>query len=351
MIQAAAGLLACVLASAAAAGRDDRVELVARPSAGAHRVHAIVLEHDLVTLRMSTRVAGIEQSRQDGVDVKSSWSARIREETREVEDGRPTSLRRVYEDARLQADLTLRAGSATPRIDTLEAASPLSGCSVLFTWAPARGDYGRLYDQRESSDEFLPRLAARSDLADLLPGRAVAVGESWAVAPEHLGAALTHGGEIPLRFTKGADNAFVRSLALGIGGLLDPVFDGPVGGDVRATLRAVDDGPEGRRARIDLEVDLRVDRDQTALVRRRSGWDGDAGTQVQSSRLAWSLKGRGELVWSLAGARAISLTLTGAEEVGSRAVLTRSEGEIVHEIQLSGGLKHSVRIDDVPARR
>jgi hypothetical protein len=82
---------------------------------------------------------------------------RTLDEYRRVGDGRPLLLRRTFE----------------------EAPSPFAGTSVVFTWVPEEGAYGKYYDAREASESALRDLTEDLDLRALLPASAVAVGDTW----------------------------------------------------------------------------------------------------------------------------------------------------------------------------
>ena len=82
---------------------------------------------------------------------------RTLDEYQKVGDGRPLLLRRKFE----------------------EASSPFVGTSVVFTWVPEEGAYGKYYDARESSESALRDLTEDLDLRSLLPASAVAVGDTW----------------------------------------------------------------------------------------------------------------------------------------------------------------------------
>ena len=82
---------------------------------------------------------------------------RTLDEYRKVGDGRPLLLRRTFE----------------------EAPGPFAGTSVVFTWVPEEGAYGKYYDARESVESALRDLAEDLDLRSFLPARAVALGDRW----------------------------------------------------------------------------------------------------------------------------------------------------------------------------
>jgi len=118
--------------------------------------------------KVELRFAPAEGSRVRRTIESGTLVLRTLDEYLEVGNGRPLRLRRVFE----------RSGN------------PLEGTSVVFTWVPEEGAYGKYYDAREGPESALRELAEDLDLRALLPASAVAVGEHWQVSGETLGDVL-----------------------------------------------------------------------------------------------------------------------------------------------------------------
>jgi hypothetical protein len=323
------------------------VRLARVPRAGERLVHAFVLEHTLVAQRMTTRVGDVRQNSQDGIEISGRYALRFADELREVEGARAALFRRVLESAALKVEMKLQAQNAAPRTLTLDGTSPLVNAGVVFRRIAGEDAWGRIYDAQEVSEEFLPRLDPDLDLTAFLPPDPVAVGAAWSVPPERLGSVFAYGGLVPLRFGKNDDALLVRTAAVGLGGPLAEVFGGSITGQVEAKLRDV----EGPLARIALELDVRAERDQTALHRAKlSPAERLDGVEMQSARLTWSFRGTGLLTWNVAEGRCGSLSLTGAETVALATDMTRPDGPVGSELELSGGLKLSIDVSAAAKR-
>ncbi len=324
------------------------VRLARAPRVGERLAYAFVLDHALVAQRLVTRIGDVRQSSQDGIELSGRLALRFADEVREVSGGRAVVFRRVLEDAKLHVDMKIQAQGAAPRALTLDGTSPLSQVGVVFRWFPAAGTWGRIYDAQEVSEEFLPRLEPELDLSLFLPPEPVALGAVWTVSPDRLDRVFAYGGLVPLRFGKGDDAVLVRTAALGLGGPLVEVFGGQTTGTVEARLESL----EGSVARIALALDVRAERDQTALHRAKlSPGDRMDGIEIQGARLTWSFRGTGELTWNVAEGRAQSLSLTGSETVALATDMTRPEGPSGSELELSGGLKLAIDVSVLPAKR
>lgn len=330
------------VAQTALAAQTVPAELVAlrrKPVAGERIVSAFVLDHTLVAQRMSTRNGADEQLSQDQIEIGGRTTMRFADEIREVDGARATLLRRVVEDASVHVDMRLQTPGAKPRTLVLDGGSPLAKAGVLHRFVPARGEYGKLYDGIETSEEFLPRLSTEIDLASLLPAAPVTVGARWSIEPTRLADVFSFGGLVPIRFAKGADPLLVRTAALGVGGPLYEVF----GGETTGTVDAEFVGVEGGVARIALKVDVRAVKDQTALNQEKLTppelYD---GLVVQSGKVEWKFRGEGELRWNVAAGRAEGLALAGAEEVRLTLALQGPNGVTGSDLALAGGLKVSI---------
>ena len=128
-------LLLCALAGC---GTSDKVELRFAPAEGSRVRRTIEVDHLVL---------------------------RTLDQYLKVGDGRPLLLRRQFEEIRMDD----------------QQVSQLSGTSVVFTWVPEEGTYGKYYDARESSESTLRDLPEDLDLRALLPASPVAVGDSWSM--------------------------------------------------------------------------------------------------------------------------------------------------------------------------
>ncbi len=337
----AALLCASLSAAPASAYVGESVALRSTPKPDQRITHAFVLEHTLVVQRLATRVGSDVQISQDQLEFGGRTSLRFVDRVREVAGGRPTLFSRLLEGADVHVDMRLQPTTGPARPLALEGTSPLKGASVLFRYLPESRTYGRMYDDLETSEEFLPRISVAIDLSCFLPDAPVEVGSSWKIAPGRIEDVFAYGGLVPIRFAQGADPQLVRTVALGVAGPLDPVFGGTTTGTCDATLTAV----EGGIARVALKLDLRSAKDQTAfsqeILTPPERYD---GVRVEKSTIAWGFRGAGELRWDVAAGRAVSLALAGAEDVRVTLDLDGPGGAGGSDLTLAGGMKLAVDV-------
>jgi hypothetical protein len=338
---------ACALTLGAALSAQVRAEEPAPrslrliPVQGTRIARAFTLEHDLVLERMAFVAQGTEQVSLIQLAVRSTFETRVKDQLRSVEAEKLRMFERRFESASLHVELEESAGDQK-RTDVIDAVSPLSGTVVRFTWVDSENDYGRLYTENEASEEFLARLQADMDFAALFPKAPVKLGESWTIAPHDMVGVFAPGGEIPLRFTQGLDNIFVRTLAMGVAGPMVPVFDAVTTGKVSAKFTEVRKDGEQELAVIALELELENNCDQRELARtNRSRGELLDGSDIGSASLLWTLEATGELLVDLGSGTPKSLNLKGPERFIAKVQTLAREGSELsrQELRLGGELR------------
>lgn len=300
-----------VLALCARAG--ERLEFA--PAPGTRQQKTWVDNHKLVLVGISLVRDGLEQSTTEQIEVESVRRMDLVDEYRRSEGGRPLELWRSFERLRLRADLSLRRDDQ-PLSDTLFATGPVSGTSVVFTWQPELGEYGRYYDRAEAEESQLAGMTEEADLRSFLPGREVAVGDEWSVPAIAARQLLSPGGDLEMRFEKTVHILFARSLMMGQGGGLWHAFGEGTKGEIKARYlgpREVD-GRQVAAIALALDLDSRVD--QTELANRlRNVLELVQGVKVEEAWLRLQLQLEGELLWDLQAKLPHSLALHGDEKV------------------------------------
>jgi len=116
-----------------------------------------------------------------------------------VEEGRPTRLRRTFEELG-DTSHERTSSQAGDRERKREKESGLEGRTVVFTWDPEKEAYAAAYGTGEGEageEDLLADLRADVDLRDLLPGKAVEEGDEWkAEAQSLLGGVLEPCGDV-----------------------------------------------------------------------------------------------------------------------------------------------------------
>jgi hypothetical protein len=329
--------------------------------AGTERAKTFVLEQQLTMQSLKLETDGIPQTIQRPLDLSSKLEIRARDALRAVDGAQPTLFSRAFDAFALHVDVHSQGTDGKPRAETVDATSVFAGTSVLFTWVPKDKSFGKCYEAREANEEFLPRLRADFELRAFLPQRDVKPGDEWTVDAARLVDVLSPFGDLPLRFTKNADTVPPRSLALGIGGPLDAVFESaqdpapakaalPKGG-VKVRLESVTREDDADIANFAIDYQVEFVRDQTQLARDwLSPLEIFDGLSVSSAEVRWDSRGRGSIAWDLSAGTWKHVELAGTQ--GSTAVVEylRAGKATRQTTQFSGSLKLDVTAKAVAAK-
>jgi hypothetical protein len=297
----------------AAAGAGEARRIVFDPQPGSRVGKTFRVEHALDTIALSVGSGG-ETKDLPRIKILTTETLGVDDEYRASAGGRPTSLRRVYQE--IVHDYRAFAPGADEPAQHLTATSPLASFSVLFTWVPEESAYGRLYDMVEGVEESLSALSEDLDLRELLPPREVRVGETWSIEPGRLRELLSIGGLVPLEWKPEEDDPALRNLATGVGGALNEAFGDAARGRVVGELTGVTRAESGDRAEIGVTIELETTRDQTELLRNRmTRAEVMRGSIVTRGAITLKWSAHGKLTWDLKANRVHAFELEGTEEI------------------------------------
>ena len=246
---------------------------------------------DLVS--QSVMVDGQEQTEKTDVSFASKSTLRVRDEVRAVDQGRPTSLRRFFEQC--ASDTTVRFGK--DQTGRVSGKSPLEGVGVVFTWVEDEQDYGKHYDALEVGEGLLENLAEDLDFRSLLPGRDVQEGEEWTLAPAQLTSILALGGSLGHQHEGDVPDPLVRSIWMGAASSPWRQFEGKLEGKAKARLLPASSERAGKHTiAIEFAIDATVDL-TNEFQTKLSFTEYRAGLRIGKAVSTATWKGTGELVW------------------------------------------------------
>jgi hypothetical protein len=318
----------------------DKVELRFAPAEGSKVRRTITLDHTLVVQEMRVGT----QSSQEQIAFAAHQVLRTLDQFRKIGEGRPLSLQRRFDEAGWVGSFDFPQGK-----EEIKAVSPLAGTSVVYTWVPEESAYGKYYDARESPEEVLLRLGEDLDLRALLPGHAVAPGETWSVPAAQLETVFAPAGRLDLRFDAKRTRAnLLRTLRCGMAGNYGEFFGGESKGECKLKLASVAEAKGRSLATLELEVELENKIEQRDLQQAQlTGAELVSGYQCKRAPVTWSFKGKGTLVWDLGAQRAASLDLQGSQKLAVEIELAiGKQPPVSQSMTLSGGLSFAWRIED-----
>lgn len=291
-------------------------------------------EYDIV---FSMEVEGEELELGEQPDFTSEWNEHIvvSDEILEVEDGRPTDLRRTYDELS-QTSTDSDGEDESERGMT----SDFEGETVRFLWDDEDEEYTAKFvdEDTELDEDLLQWLHEDMDLRAILPGYEVEEGDSWDIDQDVY---------LPLMWP---------------GGLLEfypDDADGPSGeGDDRnqqtidnlaaegtATFEEVREDDDGRRLAV-ITVELSI---TTSTERTREEQDPEGNSVEVEITEEIERELEGEILWDIEGGHLYSVELEGDSEwVQTEAAdVETPEGtrEVARLVTTSGEISYSVEIE------
>ena len=299
------------------------------------------------------------ESGEVGVELAAEWERglKLRDTYVACSDGRPTELRRAFEELshEVQSALLVEVGGVVEVEDPAAATgeSELEGTTVTFAWNPESGSYRKAFADGEGDAELLEGLAENTDLRGFLPRDEVSDGDRWDVEAEAVVALLRPGGDLSLAIE--SDGTAWEAPAAGIEAWFYTDLGDFVSSDAEVDATCTYEGRsqvDGRdHGVVAIEVELSCESDvrdgmQDAIDRIADMLPG--AVEVTTADLTVTMEGEGELVWDLEAGHARSLTLeleltveieraievdAGGEFMEVTTDMT-IEGELIHELAL-----------------
>ena len=343
-----------LLAGAQPAAASTTQELVWRPSPDQKLRREIVSKHSLIAESQTSAQGGEQAVSQRRFDLESMQRLTVTDAILGSEKGKLTRVSREYGVADFEATTETSAGKQRTRDDKLKGASPMVGTSVMFTWIPEDGNFGRYYDKKEGTEEILPGLTVDLGLGDLMPREPVQLGSTWKLEPGVLKGLFSCGGDTNMSLANDVGEYSFRIMRLGTGLDLDLLFGDSEKGTVTARWTGTEEDQQGRKlALIQLEFDVEIQRD---MKDRANGsmmlMDRAAGFQVDSALVTLELKGQGVVRWDMtSGHMHDTQNLKAEERIRTKLVQVRESGDQsqfnTEELVMIGHLNHSIVVTEV----
>lgn len=238
----------------------------------------------------------------DGIEGKVGMTMAVVDRYLKSVDGRPVHLERRYDKSASNYSMMEESGTAD---DLFE----LDGETVVFLWNAERGEYERSFKDGEGEEAALDGLGIDLDYRSLLPGKAVAEGDTWEVAPKDLVSALFLGADAGELLSAADEDAEFSAMAAQFGPALERLFGG-----FKAQCRYVGakeiDGVRVAEIRIEIDSDGTLDmRDLMLGAIQGEIEDQGAELDLETADLKLKIRGEGSLLWDLGAHHARSFEL------------------------------------------
>ncbi len=330
----------------------DRLTL--REEADQSLQRTFLVESEMQLAEMSMSFNGEEQANpmMDEMEQAQARSFRlvVTDTIEKAVEGRATAFRREFEEISETNTSHMSMPMMDPMDEEVEESSELTGKTVVFREGE-EGFEASFPEDRGGDEELLEGLAARLDLALLLPEEEVEEGDTWYVDLEVFEILQDPGGDLHLEADEGAG---------GPGGLGMMVVENEERAEPEGELLAEYLGQreeDGRElAAIQLTVDLATFQDLTDLMAEMSEGElpDDAPPEaimpeIESAEMERTYEGEGLVLWDLEAGRLHSLDLElGVVERQTLVMLLdhpEMDGEIEQTTVMEGFENFEVRCD------
>lgn len=292
------------------------IEIRWAPKAGV-RLHRVVETKHLLAAELQSQGRGEQQVvSQRKFELRTTQNLDVTDTIIEVGPERPSRLRRFYQTSDFVAFTDMGSESGKSMLRKLKGASSLALKSVLFTWVPEDGEYGRYYDDIEGVEEILPGLNGDLSKSSLLPRHPVELGGSWELDPSVMRDVFDCGGLTDMALANNVGGPAYRTMRMGVGFNIEQLFAGTVSGKATGRLMGVEENEAGRKiALMQLEFDVAVEREmKDEVAGGMAKIEQAAGVVLDSAMVNLTLKGKGLVKWDIDGGHLSSIEELKADE-------------------------------------
>jgi len=231
------------------------------------------------------------------IQVDDTETYQITDEYLGVGGGRPTKLRRTYDEIGTTSTQTVKLpeGMGENQEETRERGSDMAGKKVIVRWDEKEESYSSAWDEDEKGDdEWLADLQGEVEFLAFLPKDAVASGDTWDVPGKAFNALLTPLGHVPM---KAEGEAGEEGPDVEMQAKMEREFSKNRAGKATATYKGTREVDGQKLGVIALTAELESQADMSA----------DEGSMKVES----TTELEGELLWDLAAGHVRSIKLTG----------------------------------------
>jgi hypothetical protein len=214
----------------------------------------------------------------------------------------PKVLKRTFDKLSGDGSMSMTMPQMGDNSTEMSASSELEGKTVKFAWNEEEGQFDITYDGGEGDAELLEKLVEDMDLRDLLPGKEVAVGDTWAPEPNALRGLVAPGGSLAMK---------PKSEEGGMGGFgpgmdrtgdLASMLNADFEGKVSAEYKGIRDVEGAKLGEILITFDVKTAMDLTDEVAdmAQDMPEGMGSMEVERMDIEFSWKGEATILWDVA---------------------------------------------------
>jgi hypothetical protein len=280
--------------------------------------------------------------------VTSKITITVTDEYTKVADGQLARFVRTFDELSSTTQVDVSNQMMGDMDGEIAGASELEGLKVVFTHDGDSDGYAIAWaEDSGGDDELLEDLDWNMDLADFLPGKDVAEGDTWSIPAKALRAVFAPGGSLKI------EPEDMDEELMGMGA--QPPPDQALGefeGQVTGEFRGVRDVDGTKVAVIHVTADVTAAKDLTELtqemIAEQPSPEGmDLEMNVESSDMEFAFEGEGELLWNVTTGLLHSFEISGETAVTTDTSMSMSMAgnaqDVEQSMSLSGNQSISVK--------
>ena len=313
-----AALAAPILCSTIAPGDS----LAFRPKAGTKvsRAWTIKQEQTLDEMNMSMNGQPFPMDLQMDMDMTTENTIEVTDHIVAAEGGKITELRRTFDKLGSASSFAMEMAQMPEggMEQSMTGSSALQGKTVAFKWDAEKSAFEKSFHESEGEADLLENLDIDMDLAVLVPGKEVAVGETWEIDVKGLKPLLMPGGDVGIRpeDPEAAGGGMMPGMD-SMGDINDLVGD-LLEGTATAEYAGMQELEGGTYAVIKLKINIESSNDMADKLAEMAQEmpEGMGEMKVEHMDMEFALEAEGQVLWDAAAGQIRMLTLSGKSKVG-----------------------------------
>jgi hypothetical protein len=312
-------LLSTLIVPLLAAATSPADTLAFRPEPGSRVTRAWNVKQELTLDDMQMFVGGQPMSFQMDMSTSMENKIEVSDVFLSLRDGAPKELRRTFDKLATSGEMEMEAPMmGGPTQTTVEGTSELEGKTVRFTWNEEKSAYDREYHESEGEAEMLEGLEEDMDIRSVLPGKEVAVGDTWEIDVKKLRTLLAPGGDVGIRPEEPAEGEGKGGMpGMDNMGDLNQMLGEMLEGKATAEYKGIEEKDGAKYGVIALTIEVQSSNDMADLVAESmKEMPEEMGSfEIDHMDVEFKMNADGRLLWDVASGHIGGVDLSGDVEM------------------------------------
>jgi hypothetical protein len=309
-------LLSTSMVPVLAAATAPADTLAFRPEPGSRVTRTWTVKQELTLDDMQMMLGGQPMSLE--MDMSSSMENKIgvTDVFVSLRDGAPKVLQRTFDELATTGEMEMDAPMlGGPKQQAVTGTSELEGKTVRFEWNEEEGAYKKTFHESEGEAEMLEGLEEDMDARALLPGKEVAVGDTWDIDVKKLRPLLAPGGDVRIRPQMEGGEEAQMPTGMDNMGDLNKMLGEMLEGKATAEYKGIEEKDGAKYGVIQLSIEIQSSNDMAEMISESMKEMPDGTSfEVDHVDVDFKMEATGRVLWDMASRHLGGVDLSG--EVG-----------------------------------